>query len=441
MLTPPWENNSTKPFYGWIIVGVIFLIGVTESGAFQNILSIFLKPMVREFGWSRAAVAAAMVFGSIGAGVLAPFVGAVLDRHGPKMVAFGGTLILSAGIFGMGFINHLWQLYLFFGIGRMVAMGALALVVPVTVSNWFVRKRGRAMGIVWLGPRMGAAILPALTQYFIVTQGWRMAWMALGVVVFLLSGVPSLLFLRRRPEDLDLLPDGDFPQSDGSRETAPVAKNLSAFDLEPSWSLAQAIRMPSFWGLTVMESLFLFVQAGTNFHIFPYLTDQGMSAPLAVLTLSIIAVSGSIGSIVWGTFSEKITTRILLSLNGFGSGFIFLLLYWVVEIEIEGGIGMGLVLLLAAVHGQFHGGRFPILSVAWAEFFGRKSLGSIYGATSPLRYTANAIGPIFGAVCFDLFGSYMVPFYIFTCLFLVNGVIAIYLKPPSSKDKKLISAC
>jgi len=411
----------------------MFLIGVTESGAFQNILSIFLKPMAGEFGWSRATVSAAMAFGSISAGALSPFVGPVLDRHGPRMVAFWGILLLSAGLAAMSSIDHLWQLYLFFGVGRMIAVGPLSLVIPVTISNWFIRKRGRAMGIVWLGPRVGATLLPAFTQFFIVTQGWRLAWLALGITVFMLSGIPSLLFLRRRPEDLDLQPDGDTFPTDGNIETAPAASggpDQSALDTEPSLSRAQAIHTSAFWTLTAMESLFFFVQAGTNFHIYPYLTDQGMRSTSAVLMLSTIAIFGSFGSITWGSLAERITPRILLIINGIGSGLVFLLLYRVVENELEKTIGIGLVFVLAAFHGLLLGGRFPVLSVIWAEFFGRKSLGSIYGITSIFRYSANAIGPIFGAVCFDIFGSYAIPFYLFSCLFLVNSIIGIYLRPP-----------
>jgi sugar phosphate permease len=422
-----------KPYYGWIIVGVTFLIGVTESGAFQNILSIFLKPMADEFGWSRAAVSGAMVFGSISAGALSPVVGPVIDRHGPRMVAFFGILILSSGLVCMTFIDRLWQMYLFFGIGRMVAMGVLSLVVPVAVSNWFVRRRGRAMGVVWLGPRVGTAILPAVTQFFILSQGWRMAWTTLGIIVFLLSGIPSLLFLRRRPEDLGLRPDGDPPEPKADTLSAPGGPTgawAAAPEPDPVWRRSRVMRLKVFWALTLAESLYLFIQAGVNFHIFPYLTDQGLAPRLAVLVLSTIAISGAVGSIVWGALAEKARPKILLGVNGLLSGGIFVLLYGVVQHGMGSLAGIGLVFSLAALYGFLHGGRFPVLSVTWAKFFGRRSLGSIYGFTSPLRFTANAIGPIFGALCFDFFGSYALPFATFTLLFLLAGAIGFFLEPP-----------
>ncbi|MBW2092771.1 MAG: MFS transporter, partial [Deltaproteobacteria bacterium] len=95
---------SRKPFFGWVIVGVTFLIGFTEAGVFQNILSIFLKPMASEFGWSRSLITGAITFGSICGGIASPFVGPILDRHGPRMVAFFGVLILSAGLVALTFL-------------------------------------------------------------------------------------------------------------------------------------------------------------------------------------------------------------------------------------------------------------------------------------------------------------------------------------------------
>jgi MFS transporter, OFA family, oxalate/formate antiporter len=427
-----------KPFYGWTIVGVAFLIGATEAGAFQNILSVFLKPMAEAFGWSRAVVSGAMAFGSIGAGALSPFIGPFLDRHGPRMVAFWGVFILSAGLVAMSSANQVWQLYLYFGIGRMVAVGALSLVISVTVSNWFVRQRGRAMGITWLGPRLGSAILPALAQFFIMTQGWRMAWAALGIVVFILSGIPSLLFLRRRPEDVGLLPDGrtsvsEKGQDSGSPQTDKPESNVS--EIDPEWTRAQAIRTSAFWTLTVVCSLAPFAQAGINFHIFPFLTDQGLTEVSSVLVLSTIAGFGALGAIGWGVLAERYNIKNLLALNGIGSGLVFLLLFVTAKSPFGRSFGNGAIFILAAIHGILHGGRLPMLSIIWANYYGRSALGSIYGFSSPFRFTANAIGPIFAALCFDFFGSYDYPFYLFVFFFLVLGMVSFTIKAPVHPEK------
>jgi len=422
-----------KPFYGWTIVGVIFLIGATQAGAFQNILSVFLKPMAETFGWSRAMVSGAMAVGSLAAGALSPFIGPVLDRHGPRMVAFLGVLVLSAGLVAMSSVSRIWQLYLYFGLGRMVAVGALSLVVSVTVANWFIRHRGRAMGVTWLGPRLGSAILPALTQFFIITHGWRTAWTALGIIVFIFSGIPSLLFLRRKPEDVGLTPDGD--DSGAYRGGDTEGSGTAVIDPEADtdaheWTRSQALHTQAFWMLTVVCSLAPFVQAGINFHIFPFLTDQGLTEATSVMILSTIAVFGAVGALTWGLLTERFNVRNLLAVNGIASGLVFFLLFITVKNALFGRFGTGAIFLLAAFQGVLHGGRLPMLSLIWAEYYGRSSLGSIYGFSSPFRFAANAVGPIFAALCFDFFGNYDMPFYLFVVLFVALGMICLTITRP-----------
>jgi MFS family permease len=420
-----------RPFYGWIIVAVSFLIGFTESGVFQNILSIFMKPMVDEFGWSRASVTGAIAFGSLSGGLLSLAVGPVLDRHGPRMVTFWGILLLSLGLSAMMFASHIWQLYLFFGVGRMVAIGVLSLSVSVSIANWFVRFRGRAMGITKIGDRLGSALLPLMVQFLILALGWRMAWGALGAVVFLMSGIPALVFLRHRPEDMGLWPDGAPPASDKGGTIHPSDRPAaSADDSEPVWTRAQATRTKAFWVLTFLNSLIPFAQGGINFHIYPFLTDQGFSQTTAVWILTTFAVSGMAGSAAWGILTERFRIQRLLTANVIGNGLIFLLLYWAVQFKFDGALGTATIFLLAALHGIFHGGRNPMMSVIWANFFGRRSLGSIYSLGNPFYFTANAIGPVFAGLFFDLFGSYAFPFYFFVVIFLISGVITLRMQPP-----------
>jgi len=417
-------------YYGWIIVGVTFLIGATEAGAFQNILSVFLKPMTETFGWSRTAISGTMAFGSICAGIVSPIFGPILDRHGSRMVAFWSVLILSAGLVCLSFLNHIWQLYVFFGLGRMVAVGVLTLTITVTISNWFIRLRGRAMGIAWLGPRLGAAVLPVLAQYFILTQGWRFAWGALGVVVFLMSGLPSLIFLRRRPEDLGLLPDGDTVALAEKKETVQSDHNAAESPMEPVWTRRQAIHTSAFWLLTIITSLHPFINGGINFHLFPFMTDQGISAVWAITLISTIAISGAAGAISSGFLAERFGNRILLAINGFASGLVFFGFYIAIASGTAQRSGTGVLLLLAVLYGLLHGGRMPLFSLIWADYFGRSSLGSIYSFSSPFRMTANAIGPIFAAIFFDITGRYTIPFWIFIGLFLLVGIISLYVRPP-----------
>ncbi len=424
-----------KPFYGWVIVGVSFLIGFTESGVFQNILSIFMKPMVDELGWSRAAVTGAIAFGSFCGGILALAVGPLLDKYGPRMVTFLGVFFLSLGLGSLMHVQHLWELYLYFGAGRMIGVGVLSLASSVVIANWFILQRGRAMGIKGIGERLGSALLPLLVQFVILALGWRMAWGVLGGVVFLFSGIPSLFLLRRRPEDMGLLPDGALPVPETEPAVASPGKTPARAEKEdPAWTRGEAIHTRAFWELSVVSCLIPFIQAGINFHLYPFLTDQGFSPTVAVFVLTTAAVTGMAGSVFWGMLTERFFPQKVMAVNLAGSGLVFLALYLAVHFRIGDPLGAGLVFTLAALHGLFHGGRNPMISILWANFFGRRSMGSIYSLINPFYFTANAIGPIFAGFCFDLWGSYSFPFISLAAVFLFSGVISLRMRPPRFPD-------
>lgn len=429
-MIPNHQNRSGGLYYGWIIIGATFLIGFTEAGVFQNILSIFMKPMAREFGWSRAMITGAIAIGSLAGGILSPFVGPVLDRHGPRKAAFYGILILSAGLVALTFLTSIWQLYLLFGLGRMIAVGLLDLVIAVSVSNWFIKKRGRAMGIAQLGSRLGTAIFPAFVQFLIIFIGWRLAWTGLGITVFLLSAIPALLFLKRRPEDMGLLPDGDrfFPEK--GEPVFRTDKNTISPQTKPENQISRkkAMRQPIFWLLIAMSSFLLFSGAGVNFHMYPFLTDKGISPATAVFLLGIAAISSAGGGLFFGMLAERFPAKLILTAALIFLAVMFFFIFWIIKMK-------AMLFIFAVIFGVLRGGSMPLIPLIWAEFYGRESLGSIFSLSGPFRFTANALGPVFGGLCFDLLGSYFVPFIIFSSLFLISGLISYFMPGDGSRNQ------
>lgn len=426
--------QQQKVFYGWTIVGVAFLIGITQAGVFQNVLSIFLKPMAAEFGWNRAMITGSIAVGSLAGGFVSPFIGPYLDRYGPRKLAFWGITILSGGLIALSQLSELWQLYLFFGTGRMIASGLLGLVVTVAVSNWFIEKRGRAMGISQLGSRIGIAFLPLLVQYIIVTFGWRTAWAVLGLIVFTISAIPALFFLKRRPEDIGLLPDGRTPVENTGSDTDPGTNSTTSaakdpLKDEPVWTQKQAFGTSAFWFLITVMSIIYFVGAGANFHLFPFLTDQGISSQTAVIVIAVLSVCSAFGGVFFGFLAEQISVKKLLGTILISYAILFFSLFWVVESHI-------LMFSFAVIYGLIRGGVLPLIFLAWTEFYGRRSSGTILGLGSPFRLTANAAGPFFAAICFDYFHNYHIPFTLFTILLIIAGVLSFLSTPPSQDRAK-----
>jgi MFS family permease len=182
--------------------------------------------------------------------------------------------------------------------------------------------------------------------------------------------------------------------------------------------------------VTLLNSLIPFGQAGMNFHLYPFLTDQGLSEATAILVLSTFSAFGMAGSVLWGMMTERFRIQRLLAVNIAGNALIFLALYWIVQLRTFNAAVLTMIFLLAALQGIFHGGRNPMVPVLLANFFGRRSLGLITGLANPFYFTANAIGPIFAGLCYDLYGNYSIPFYFFAATFLITSMISLRLKPP-----------
>ena len=195
-------------FYGWLIVAVIFVtmaIGVNARTAF----SLFFPPIIAEFGWERGVTAGAFSFGFVVSGIVSPLIGRLMDRFGPRAVMELGVALMGAGLLLAPLTTQPWHLYL--TIGVLVGAGSVCLGYSgqsLFLPSWFVRRRGLAIGLAFAGVGIGSVSLLPWVQVMIEQTGWRAACMAMGMVVLIVLA-PINLLLRKRPEDLGLLPDGD----------------------------------------------------------------------------------------------------------------------------------------------------------------------------------------------------------------------------------------
>jgi MFS family permease len=195
-------------YYGWIIVAVTFVtmgIGVNARTAF----SLLFPPILDEFGWSRGVTAGAFSFGFLVSGVMSPPIGRMMDRLGPRAVMELGVALMGAGLLLAPLTSQPWHLYLTIGVlvgGGSVCLGysGQSLFLP----NWFARRRGLAMGIAFSGVGIGSMVVLPWLQTMIDGAGWRAGSWTLGVVLLVVLA-PLNLLLRRRPQDMGLLPDGD----------------------------------------------------------------------------------------------------------------------------------------------------------------------------------------------------------------------------------------
>jgi MFS family permease len=375
-------------FYGWVIAAVSSLAAFGSVVFFNPVLGLFSGPLREEFGWSSAEVALAISLGSGGAALTSPLTGWLIDRWG-----------------GRGVIS-LWQLLLFYAIGRALSVGTMSPAAFVAVSNWFVRRRAFVGGIVAASPRVGMATFPLLAAIVIDVSGtWRAGWVALGLVILVVGVLPPSLLLRRRPEDMGLLPDG-----------APALDDLDGLEgpREVNFTLGEAARTRAYWLLGGGISLVLFAGGSVNFHQIPHLVDQGMPTTQAALVVTVFSVVGALGALIGGGVASRITMRWTMALSLFGMAASIPLL--IVSSSLP------LALIYALVYGTVFGSMVALNQVIYADYFGRAQMGLIRGSVQPLQLGMNAAGPFVTGLWFDATGSYTAPFSLFAVLFLLAGL-------------------
>ena len=274
-------------FYGWVIVGVAFVASGIGSGSAIWGPSVLLLPMTEELGWSRAEFFSAFLVRELIIGLAAPLVGPLYDtKHGPRVLALAGAVLLGLSMALIRNVTELWQFIALFGVlGGVAELGGGFFISQALVPKWFVRKRGRALGISIMGVGLGALVFPSAISMLIEAGGWRGAWMWFGVGVGSIAFVLALL-LRTRPEDAGLLPDGRTIREAGQPSATLVAE-------ERSLTRREAVRTPAFWLLLAAFSLVGLGITGfqTNWH--PFLVETGFGPAEASFGIAIYGlVSG-----------------------------------------------------------------------------------------------------------------------------------------------------
>ncbi len=429
MGAPP-ARRRRRLFLGWTVVSAAVLATFVEVAFFNPVLGVFMPALTDEFNWGRAEISGAMMVGSLFGAFLSPVAGPLIDRYGGKWFVAGGSLLMVASLLALAAIQSIWQFYIFWSVGRAMASGIVGLAATVTVSKWFIRRRGFAVGITTLGTRLGFAVMPIGVQLIIGGWGWREAFLVLAAAVAIFGIVPTIQFLHPRPEAMGLTPDGDPPPPDADPlsegPTAPVRV------LEVDWSREDAMRTRAFWLVTLAISLQAWSGGAINLHQIPHLVDSGLSAETAALVISVLALFAAAGSLLEGALDSTVGARWTLAVGLLGSagGMVILM-------NID---SVGMALVYAGVYGLAFGLMVTSSQVVFADYFGRNALGAIRGSAAPIQMTLNAIGPVLAGLAYDLTGSYLSAFIPFTIAYVVAAACLVVAKKPRPAAPALVTA-
>ncbi|MQF89308.1 MAG: MFS transporter [SAR202 cluster bacterium] len=427
--------RDTFPFYyGWIVVGASSTVVFARMAPAITTLTVLIFPMSQQLGWSRTLIAGSVSAGAIASLVLSPVVGWAIDRYGARPV-----LVVSVAGLGLAMVSLAWAtvpftFYLAFAAGRVVFHTSAPIGASTVAARWFIRKRGRAIGIIFLFGAIGGIVFTMVASLVVESHGLRATWIAIGLVVLVFSVAPSLLLVAERPEDIGLLPDGvepdlAMPSTEDQRAVRPGFSGEQAAvitqvrrDDDDSWTLREAVGTRTFWVLVSMGFTSFFVHTSIGVHMGAYFRDIGLGAISAALAVSLSWTVSAVFSVTWGWVTDRIEVRYAYSgmfLVQAGST-----LYLILA---SGTLG---VFLAAGFFGIVSAGFNVVPSVMYANYFGRSSLGRIRGLGEAGVLLGQGTGPVIVGILFEIQGSYSMIFWVFVALSLTCSLVVLKAKAP-----------
>ncbi len=407
-------KGGSRFFYGYFVVATSLLIMSIMWGVYYA-FGVFFKPVLGEFGWTKAMTSGAFSLASIMNGSLVVAMGGLTDKFGPRMVMTICGFFLGLGFMLMSQISNLFELYLFYGILVGVGMSGSFIPLTSTVTRWFIKRRGLMTGIVAAGSGIGVLIGPPVASRLIPIYGWRMSYATLGIIA-LLGVILSAQFIKRDPAQV-----GQRPYGENQIEQEGLNPRLEGL------SLKEAVYSTRFWVFSATGFCYGYCVFSIMVHMTPHAIESGISAFRAANILATTGGLAILGKVLLGRAGDVVGYRRTLIL-----GFILMsvALIWLVPSK----TGWRLF-LIAGIFGFAYGGIAVSHSPLVAELFGLRSHGLIFGVFAISVSWGGAIGPLLSGYLFDVTQSYRMAFLLCAVISLIGILFAAFLRPSKHRKK------
>lgn len=401
-------------FYGWIIVaaGTAGLV-MTQPGQ-SPVLSIFTDAFIEDLDISRSLTSSLFMVGTVVAGLSLSFWGERIDRHGPRTMVGVISALVGLSCFFMAVVQNSVMLGIAYVLLRMLGASALMLVSNTVINQWWVARRGRMAGLSGIiFSLVGMGVFTNVVHWLLRRYTWRTTYGILGAMELLVMLPIGVLLFRDRPEDHGLLPDG-----------ADVLAQVPVSDEDSvgGWTKGEAIRTPAFWTAAVSLSAISALGTGLYFHMVSIFKSQGLSAEAAAATYLPISVVSALVTLASGYLAERVPVGRLMAVG--------LVTLSVALALAQSLTAVPLAIVYSLALGASNGISGTVSSVVWADYFGRKHLGSIAGLGATLSRVASALGPLPLALAFDSFGTYAGILRIEAVIPLALAALNMVVKPP-----------
>lgn len=398
----------------WLVIAGCITHAVNTGFCYFG-MSAFFPSFEREFGWSRTAISGAFSLARIESGILGPIEGYFVDRVGPRRIMYIGIVICVLGFVSLSFVDSLPLLYVSIVLG-IVLGSSLGYHMPISllIAKTFQQRRSLAFGIFRMGPGLSGVIVP-LVGAMIVWWGWRTAAVLSGCML-LAAGVPLAYFINR----IALAEERDREQAAQEHSgTAAVAHASS----DPQFTLREALRLKTFWLLSIAMALRHMVTEGVSVHFVILLVDRGWSTEAAASLLGVSALIGAPTRVGMGWLGDIVDKRKLI---------MGLLLALSVSVCVMGWAAGPLAFTtFMVIYSLAYGGLASLQEPIRADYFGTKAFATIQGVSRSITTTGTFMGPIIAGLFYDFTKSYSVAFTIFAIVSSVSALLMFLARPPA----------
>lgn len=417
------KKLSTRFFFGWVIIGISFLLGMLTTGLWGYTKGIFLQPVATALSASRTDLSVGFMINIVVAALLSPLIGHLLDRYPLKRIMAMIVVWTGFGYFAYAMVQNRWQLFIVLGLFISVTTSVTRLAIPKLILNWFSKRRGLALAIAAMGTPFSGTVAPLVTTWLIDTLGWRGALFCFSALMMLVV-LPLVGALKEHPKELGLYPDNQPP-------LLPVDKSIQVMPFDHALlNRRDYLKKGSFWGLVLIFGIQGTVFYAMVVHLFTHLTDVGTSSQHAARALSLMAIFAMLSKPIFGWILDRWRPWVGVGIS-ITSEIIALLLFLTSTEYVP-------ILVAAVLFGFGFGAVNPLRNGIVALIFGPRNFGSVAGFLQSMMLPLTVMGLPLGGWIYDNLQNYDLMFQLFIAFYLISLLGLIPLRghgrstPPAS---------
>ncbi|MEE9399860.1 MAG: MFS transporter [Dehalococcoidales bacterium] len=397
----PLNMNPSRVFYGWWIVGAVFLITAYVGGVVFYGFTAFFEPIADEMGWSYTQISLAASLRGLETGLFAPVIGIIADRWGSRRLVFSGALITVAGLILLSSTNSLTIFYVSFALIALGMSATTTTVLMTAVANWFRKKIGLASGIALCGFGFGGLLVPLINR-LIAIYDWRMTVIILAIGMLVIVTPLSLVF-RHKPEDYGYVLDGEkedlIKPADDSNQSQTTGRDIKA---------SQALKSGAFWRLTIACIYVVTVVSSVVTHVMPYLSTIRVSRSISSLVAAGIPLISIFGRLGLGWLGDKFDKKIIAAGSCVAIGLGVICFGYIATTD----TWMPFLILFLILFSIGYGGFSPLRPAIAREYFGRSRFGVIFGLLIGIGWLGGVVGPTLTGWIYDNWSNYQITWFV-----------------------------